>query len=193
MIELVKRFIRKVFNNLFVGKKKQGLEFFKATASEVGMQYIHDRWIGGLLTNYAVIGKMIKRHQELGQKIASGKFDNLTKKDRLGMEREFARLEEVVGGISNLNKIPEIVFLIDLKREKTALAEARKMKVPIVALCDTNVNPQKVDFPIASNDDAVGALSLMMDLLAEAVKEGTSRRTALQIQAPVVANISTNE
>ena len=92
-----------------------------------------------------------------------------------------------------MNKIPEIVFLIDLKREKTALAEARKMKVPIVALCDTNVNPQKVDFPIASNDDAVGALSLMMDLLAEAVKEGTSRRTALQIQAPVVANISTNE
>jgi small subunit ribosomal protein S2 len=164
---------------LIVGTKKQVSEIIKTKAEEVGMPYVHQRWIGGLLTNYGVIGKMIQRHQELGQKISSGKLDNLTKKDRLSLTREFARLEEVVGGISKLSKIPEAVFLIDLKREKTALAEARKMKVPVIALCDTNVNPQKVDYPIASNDDAVGALKLMLEILGEAVKEGQARRPAV--------------
>jgi small subunit ribosomal protein S2 len=174
---------------LFVGTKKQVAELIKAKAEEVGMPYVHQRWIGGLLTNYSVISKMINRHGELGEKISSGKLDSLTKKDRLSLTREFNRLEEVVGGISKLNKIPDAVFLIDLKREKTALAEARKMNVPIVALCDTNVNPQKVNYPIASNDDAVGALKLMLDLLGEAVKEGISRRTIVNSVpvTPVVA------
>lgn len=164
---------------LFVGTKKQVRDIVKKTAEEVTMPYIHERWIGGLLTNYAVIGKMIQRHKELGEKLSTGKLDHLTKKDRLSHEREFARLEEVVGGISKLTKIPEAIFMIDLKREKTALAEARKLNVPIIAMCDTNTNPEKVTYPIASNDDAVGSLTMMVELVGEAVKEGLARRDVM--------------
>lgn len=169
---------------LYVGTKKQVSETIKKKAESVGMPYVHQRWIGGMLTNYSVISKMIKRHQELGQQLADKKLENITKKERLQVEREFKRLEEVVGGISKLSKIPDAIFMIDLKREKTALREANKVGVPIVALCDTNVNPEQVAYPIASNDDAVGALEMMVELVTEAIKEGATRRTEIPAASP---------
>lgn len=177
------RFVSDVVANggtiLFVGTKKQIAEKIKKSAESVDMPYVHQRWIGGMLTNYTVISKMIKRHQELGQILAAGKLENATKKERLMLEREFVRLEEVVGGISKLQKIPDVIFMIDLKREKTALREASKVGVPIVALCDTNVNPEQVAYPIPGNDDAVGALGMIIDLITESVKEGLARRAEM--------------
>ncbi len=172
---------------LYVGTKKQVSESIKKKAESVGMPYVHQRWIGGMLTNYSVISKMIKRHGELGQQLADKKLENLTKKERLQVEREFVRLEEVVGGISKLAKIPDAIFMIDLKREKTALREANKVGVPIVALCDTNVNPEQVAYPIASNDDAVGALEMMVELVTEAIREGSQRRAEAAIIPPTPA------
>lgn len=162
---------------LYVGTKRQAQSIVKSRAESVGMPYVHERWIGGLLTNFSIIKKMLARHAELGRLLSEGGMEHLTKKERLEREREFKRLEGVIGGISKLEKIPDIIYMIDLKREKTALREARKAGVPIVALCDTNVNPEMVNYPIAANDDAVGSLELITDLITEAVKEGLWRRT----------------
>ncbi|KKU48057.1 MAG: 30S ribosomal protein S2 [Parcubacteria group bacterium GW2011_GWA2_46_9] len=162
---------------LYVGTKKQAQEMIKRKAQSVEMPYVHERWIGGLLTNFGVIKKMLTRHAELGRLLTEGGMEHLTKKERLEREREHRRLEGVIGGISKLEKIPNLIFIIDLKREKTALREARKAGVPIVALCDTNVNPELVTYPIVANDDAIGSLELMTDLITEAVKEGLSRRS----------------
>lgn len=162
---------------LYVGTKKQAQEMIKRKAQSVEMPYVHERWIGGLLTNFGVIKKMLTRHAELGRLLTEGGMEHLTKKERLEREREHRRLEGVIGGISKLEKTPNLIFIIDLKREKTALREARKAGVPIVALCDTNVNPEMVTYPIVANDDAIGSLELMTDLITEAVKEGLSRRS----------------
>src|SRR3989338_3229567 len=172
---------------LYVGTKKQAQQMVKTKAESVGMPYVHERWIGGLLTNFSIIKKMLARHAELGRLLSEGGMEHLTKKERLEREREFKRLEGVIGGISKLEKIPDIIFMIDLRREKTALREARKAGVPIVALCDTNVNPELVTYPIVANDDAVGSLELMTDLITEAVKEGLSRRETNAIQPAAVA------
>lgn len=164
---------------LLVGTKKQVQEMVKEKAEAVGMPYIHERWIGGLLTNFAVIKKMLSRHAELGRMVAEGDKSlaaGMTKKERLEREREYKRLSSVIGGIASLEKVPDAVFMIDIRREKTALAECRKAGVPVIAICDTNVNPEMVSFPIAGNDDAVRSVALILDLLTEAVREGMARR-----------------
>ncbi|MFA5954559.1 MAG: 30S ribosomal protein S2 [Patescibacteria group bacterium] len=172
-------------NVLFVGTKKQIQSYVKSAAEGVGMPYVHDRWIGGMLTNFSVIGKMIARHKELGRMIEQNSFENMTKKERLEREREYNRLEGVIGGIAKLDKIPEAIFLIDVRRERTAISEANKIGVPIAALCDTNANPDQVQYPIASNDDAVGALKLMIDQVAAAVLRGQARRVSIVAPAPI--------
>ena len=172
---------------LYVGTKKQVQAMIKKKAEMVGMPYVHERWIGGLLTNFNIIKKMLARHAELGRLLSEGGLEHFTKKERLEREREYKRLEGVIGGISKLEKIPHLIFIIDLKREKTAVREARKAGVPIVAICDTNANPELVTYPIVANDDAVGSLELMTDLITEAVKEGLSRRETNAIQPAAVA------
>lgn len=168
---------------LYVGTKKQVQQIIKKKAESVGMPYVHERWIGGLLTNFHIIKKMFARHAELGRLLSEGGMQHLTKKERLEREREYKRLEGVIGGISKLERIPNLIFLIDLKREKTALREAGKAGVPIVALCDTNVNPQMVRYPIVANDDAIGSLEMISDLITEAVREGLSRRGTEAVEA----------
>lgn len=163
---------------LYVGTKKQVQDILKQRAESVGMPYVHERWIGGLLTNFAVIKKMLARHAELGRMISEGGMEHLTKKERLERQREYKRLESVIGGIANLNKLPQAIFLIDVKRERTALREARKAGVPIIAMCDTNANPDLITYPIAANDDAVRSIEMMVDLVTEAIKEGQSRQVA---------------
>ena len=169
---------------LFVGTKKQVQTMVKERAESVEMPYVHERWIGGLLTNFVVIKKMLARHAELGRMLIEGGMENLTKKERLEREREYKRLNSVIGGISKLEKIPEAIFLIDVKRERTAMREARKAGVPIVAICDTNANPELVTYPIAGNDDAVRSLDLMLTLAIEAIREGLARRV---VEMPIVA------
>ncbi|PJE75630.1 30S ribosomal protein S2 [Candidatus Uhrbacteria bacterium CG10_big_fil_rev_8_21_14_0_10_48_11] len=177
-------------NVLFVGTKKQIQNYVKSSAEAVAMPYVHDRWIGGMLTNFAVIGKMIARHKELGRMIEQKSFENMTKKERLEREREYNRLEGVIGGIAKLERMPEAIFLIDVRRERTAVGEANKVGVPIVAVCDTNTNPDLVQYPIAGNDDAVGSLKLMIDEAAAAVKRGTARRVSSPSVPPAATKAS---
>ena len=176
---------------LFVGTKKQVQTMLKEKAQSVGMPYVHERWIGGLITNFTVIKKMLARHAELGRLIAEGGLEHLTKKERLERERELKRLSSVIGGIAKLEKIPDAIFLIDVKREHTAMREARKAKVPIVALCDTNANPELVTYPIVGNDDAIRSLDLMLALVVEAVKEGQTRQAEeAALKLPPASEIS---
>lgn len=173
-------------NVLFVGTKKQVQEDVKRIAASVNMPYIHERWIGGLLTNFGIISRMIKRHRELGQIIETSNYGDRTKKERLELTREHKRLNDVIGGISALDRIPDLIFLIDVRRERTAVREAAKVGVPIVGLCDTNTNPESVRYPIPANDDAVGSVQMMLSIIAEAVKVGQTRQATEMIKtAPV--------
>jgi small subunit ribosomal protein S2 len=167
---------------LFVGSKKQIQEDVKKIASSVNMPYVHERWIGGLLTNFGIISKMIKRHRELGQIIETENYGDRTKKERLELTREHKRLNDVIGGISSLDKIPDLIFLVDVRREKTAVREAKNVGVPIVGICDTNTNPELVQYPIPANDDAVGSVQMMLNLAAEAVKQGQARQATEMVR-----------
>lgn len=160
---------------LFVGAKKQAQEIIKSAASSCDMPYVDERWIGGMLTNFSEIHKIIKRYNELTKDFAVGKYDSLTKKARLELEREMKRLASKVSGIKNLIKIPDILFVVDIKKEKTAVTEANKVGLPIIAMVDSNVNPEQTTYPIPANDDAVKSITIITNLIAEAVKAGRAQ------------------
>jgi small subunit ribosomal protein S2 len=159
---------------LFVGTKTQVKKTIKNTAEEIGMPYITEKWLGGCLTNFNVIKRSIKKYNDLLQKKQAGKLDKYTKKERLDFDREIDRLELRVGGLSQLTKIPDAIFIWDIKKEKTALSEAKKKHIPIIAVCDTNVNPEGIDYVIPANDDATKTIKLILGLVKEAVLEGKS-------------------
>ncbi|MDO8490027.1 MAG: 30S ribosomal protein S2 [bacterium] len=161
---------------LFVGVKNQGKEIIKEKALACGMPYVNSRWLGGTLTNFVIIGKMIKKYKKLKDSIEKGEFAKYTKKEQLDISREVDELEGLIGGISTLTKLPEAIFILDLKKDKTAFAEAMRKKVQIVALCDTNVNPENVQYPIPANDDAVKSITLFVSLLTDAVNQGKEKR-----------------
>ena len=172
---------------LFVGTKKQAQALVKQAAEECGMPYITEGWIGGLLTNFNIIHRVIKKYLDLKSKIASGELRKYTKKEQLEFKREVDRLDKMVGGVQTLKKIPDLVFIVDIHHEKTALREALKKKVPIVALCDANTNPEEVDYPIPANDDAIKSLAMMISLVTEAVKEGKNEAADLAARAKTTA------
>lgn len=153
---------------LFVGTKKQVKSIMKDMAEEVKVPYITGKWLGGLLTNFTVIKKSIKKYQDLLNDRESGKLNKYTKKEKLDFDREIKRLEERVGGLVGLTKLPDAIFIWDLKEEKTAVAEAQSRNIPIIAVCDTNVNPELAAFPIPANDDATKTVSLIL----ETIKDG---------------------
>ncbi len=157
---------------LFVGSKDQAKEIVKRHAVECGMPYVVSRWLGGTFTNFKTIKGVINKFADLKAKRASGALAKYTKKEQLNFQKEIEKLEELVGGIETLVKIPEAIFVVDVKVEETAVREARKKKVPIVALCDTNANPEEIDYPIPANDDAIKSIEMMVGLVAAAVKEG---------------------
>ncbi len=157
---------------LLVGTKMQVKNLLKKTALEVNAPYVSERWLGGLLTNFAVIRNLMRKYKDLVEKRDSGKLDKYTKKERLDFDREIAKLEVNVGGLVSLTKTPDVIFIWDIKKEKTAFAEAVKKKIPVVAVCDTNVNPDGVKYIIPSNDDASKGIKLVMNLVKEAVEEG---------------------
>jgi small subunit ribosomal protein S2 len=161
---------------LFVGTKDQAKPIVAKYAQECGMPYVNQRWLGGTLTNLGVVLKLTKKYKDLKSKQESGGLKVYTKKEQLGFLAEIEKLESRVGGIADLKKAPEAIFIIDTKWEKTAIAEANKKKIPLVALCDTNVNPEKVSYPIPANDDATKSIELVTSLVAEAVKEGKAEQ-----------------
>jgi len=154
---------------LFVGTKKQVKAPMKQMAEELKVPYITGKWLGGLITNFFVIKKSIKKYQDLLSERESGKLNRYTKKEQLNFDREIKRLEERVGGLVNLTKLPDALFVWDLKEEKTAVAEAISKNIPIIAVCDTNVNPELANYPIPANDDATKTVTLILDTIKDAL------------------------
>lgn len=152
---------------LFVGTKKQVKGAMKNMAEEIKCPYIVGKWLGGLLTNFAVIKKSIKKYQDLINDRESGKLNKYTKKEKLDFDREIKRLEERVGGLTGLIRLPDAIFIWDLKEEKTAVTEAQNKNIPIIAVCDTNVDPSLALYPIPGNDDATKTVDLILNSIKE--------------------------
>lgn len=163
---------------LFLGTKKQAQAIVVKHAKDCAMPFITERWLGGTFTNFGEINRVIKKYTELKKKRASGELDKYTKKERLDFERDIEKLDRVVGGIEEMHKIPDAIFVVDIKKEKTAVAEANKRNIPVIAICDTNANPDKVTYVIPANDDSVKSIELITDLIAQAVKEGQAQKKA---------------
>ena len=157
---------------LFIGTKKQTQDPVARFAAEVGMPYINERWLGGMLTNFQTISGRVKKLQELERMRAVGDFDNMPKKEALMHTRELEKLQRNLGGIRNMNRLPEAVFIIDTKKEHLAVTEANKLGIPVVAVVDTNCDPDIIDYVIPGNDDAIRSGSLMCRVIADAIKEG---------------------
>lgn len=163
-------------NILFVGTKKQAQEIIRNEAQRCGMPYVTDRWLGGMLTNFVTMKKNISRMGEIDQMKQDGTYDHLTKKERLMLDREQAKLEQVLGGISHMNRLPGAIFVVDIVKEDIAVKEALKLNIPIFAMVDTNCDPDIPDYIIPSNDDAAKAIQLITTNVAEAVIEGAAER-----------------
>jgi len=157
---------------IFVGTKRQVSDIIKSEAERSSGLFVEDRWLGGTLTNYKQIKKSIDMLATLKKKLESGEFDHYTKKERLEIERKIKKLNRSVGGIANLSKTPEALFIVDAKREKTAVREARRLGIPIVALTDTNTDPEGIDYVIPGNDDSIKSLILMVGTVADAIEKG---------------------
>ena len=166
---------------LFLGTKRQAREIVKKYAIDCSAPYIAGRWLGGTLTNYGEVMNLVRHYNDLKVKQASGALAKYTKKEQSNFAKEIADLENKVGGIKDVVRPPDALFIIDIMKEKTAVAEAQTRKIPIVALVDTNVNPDLVAYPIPSNDDAVKTIELMTRLVAAAVKEGRTIRAEKSI------------
>lgn len=156
---------------LFVGTKKQAQDSIKEEAQRCGMYYVNERWLGGMLTNYATIKTSIAKLKNLETMQEDGSFDLLPKKEVIGLLKQKAKLERNLGGIKDMESLPACMFVIDPKKEKIAVMEAHKLNIPVIALVDTNTDPDMVDFPIPSNDDAIRAVKLMASIMANAIIE----------------------
>jgi len=157
---------------LFVGTKKQAQESIREEATRAGQFYVNERWLGGMMTNFQTIQKRVSRLKELEAMEEDGTFDVLTKKEVQGLRHEMAKLENYLGGIKEMNKLPGALFVVDPRKERIAVAEARKLNIPIVAIVDTNCDPDEVDYVIPGNDDAIRAVKLLTAKMADAVMEG---------------------
>ena len=157
---------------LFVGTKKQAQECVKEAAEKCGMYYVDQRWLGGMLTNFDTIRARVQRLKDLEAMQEDGTFDVLPKKEVILLKKEMEKLERNLGGIKEMDKIPGVIFLVDPKKERIAVLEAKKLNIPVIGLVDTNCNPEEVDYPIPGNDDAIRAVKLIADVMANAVIEG---------------------
>lgn len=156
---------------LFVGSKKQAKAIVKAAAISCQSPYIIGRWLGGTFTNFENIVLLTRKLEKMEKEEADGTWDLYTKKEQVTFKKELIKLQDTVGGITNMKRLPQAVFVIDIKKEKTAVSEARKTQVPVIALTDTNVNPELVDFPIPGNDDAIKSIEVITNLLADCIKQ----------------------
>ena len=157
---------------LFVGTKRSASELIAQAAINCGQYYVNHRWLGGMLTNWETVSKTIRKLKNLEERIETGEINSLTKKERLQIERQKEKLDLTLGGIKNMNGIPDAIFIIDTNKESIAVLEANNLNIPVIAICDTNTNPSGVDYPIPGNDDALRAISLYCDLVAASVLKG---------------------
>ena len=171
---------------LFVGTKKQAQDAVKEEAERVGMYFVNARWLGGMLTNFKTMRTRIDRLQQLRKMQEDGTVDMLPKKEVIKLTGEIAKLEKYLGGVQEMRRLPSALFVIDPRKERNAIAEARKLHIPIVAIVDTNCDPDEVDYPIPGNDDAIRAIRLISATMANAVQEGRQGADAEEA-APVEA------
>ena len=157
---------------LFVGTKKQAQECMKEAAEKSGMYYVNQRWLGGMLTNFGTIRTRVERLNELEKMQEDGTFEVLPKKEVILLKKEMEKLEKNLGGIKDMTEVPGVLFVVDPKKERIAILEARKLNIPVVGLVDTNCNPEDVDYAIPGNDDAIRAVKLIADTMANAIIEG---------------------
>ena len=167
---------------LFVGTKKQAQECMKEAALKCGMYYVDQRWLGGMLTNFGTIRKRVERLKTLETMQEDGTFDVLPKKEVIQLKHEMEKLEKNLGGIKDMTELPGVMFVIDPKKERIAILEAKKLNIPVVGLIDTNCNPNDVDIPIPGNDDAIRAVRLIADVMANAVIEGKQGESVEEVQ-----------
>ncbi|MCG2821939.1 MAG: 30S ribosomal protein S2 [Candidatus Atribacteria bacterium] len=188
LVEIAYDFIREISSNggniLFVGTKKQAQEAIKNEAERCGMFYINYRWLGGILTNFDTIRKRVKRFHELEEMENNKMFEVLPKKEVISLKREKEKLEKVLTGIKDMEELPAAIFVVDPKKEKIAVAEAIKLSIPIVAIVDTNCNPEEIDYVIPGNDDAIRAVQLISSVIADAVIEG--RKSTIEKETEMV-------
>merc|ERR1711991_1051751 len=172
-IQSVVRSGRKV---MFVATKKQAKEVVETAAQKLNMPYVTERWLGGMLTNFTTIRKSLKKMAGIDKMMKDESYTNLAKRERLMISREKEKLERVLGGIADLNRLPAALFVIDIKREHIAVKEAQKLNIPVFAMVDTNSDPNQVEFPIPANDDAFKSIDLITDVIAKAIEEGLNER-----------------
>jgi len=161
---------------LFVATKKQAKEIVAEQVKRVNMPYVTERWPGGMLTNFATIRKAVRKMVSIDKLMTSPSYNNLSKKERLTITRERAKLEKNLGSIADLNRLPAAIFIVDILKEHISLAEAKKLNIPTFAIVDTNSDPRKVDFPIPANDDASKSISIIIETMVNAIEEGFVER-----------------
>ncbi len=176
MIDEAYNFVREIAENdgeiLFVGTKKQAQEAIETEAKRCGMHYVSQRWLGGMLTNYRTIRKRVDRLHELNKMEEDGVFEVLPKKEVMQLNHEAERLEKFLGGIKTMDKLPDAVYVVDPRKERIAVREARILGIPVIAIVDTNCDPDEIDYVIPGNDDAIRAVKLITETMANAVLEG---------------------
>lgn len=183
-LALIARFASEGKIILFVGTKNQVKVPLEEAAKAMGMPYVSQHWLGGTLTNFSIIRNSIRLFQDLSEKKNSGKLEKYTKKERLNFDRRISKLSQTVGGLVGMNRTPDAIFIWDIKHEETALAEAKKKRIPIIAVCDTNVNPDGIDYVIPANDDASKAIVMIMKIIEDVVVTAkTSAKEAKDSQA----------
>ncbi|HLF62814.1 MAG TPA: 30S ribosomal protein S2 [Saprospiraceae bacterium] len=169
---------------LFVATKKQAREIVAQAAQSVGMPFVTDRWLGGMMTNFSTIRRSVKKMNNIEQMLADGTLSSVTKKERLTLSREKQKLEKVLGGIANINRLPSAMFVVDIHHEHIALAEAHKLGLRTIGVVDTNSDPTTVDFPIPANDDASKSIAIITQSITQAIREGLEERRKVREERP---------
>ncbi len=163
---------------LFVGTKKQAKDIVTECAQKVGMPYVTERWLGGMLTNFNTVRKSVKKMQSIDKMLSDGSFDSITKKERLTLTRDKDKMEKVLGGIAQLGRVPAALFIVDIGHEHIALAEAKRLGIGTFGVVDTNCDPNKVDFAVPANDDATKSIAIIVNYITAAIAEGLAERQA---------------
>ena len=172
----VKNLVKSGRKILFVATKKQAKDIIKEAAAASSMPFAVERWLGGMLTNFATVRKSIKKMQTIDKMATDGTYANINKKEKLMLEREKAKLSSVLGGIADMSRLPSALFIVDVKREHLAVAEAMRLHIPTIAMVDTNSDPTNIDFPIPANDDSSKSIKLIVDAIVAAIEEGLNER-----------------
>ncbi len=182
--DVVEKIVEKGDTVLFIGTKKQAKDIIKSEASRVEMPYVNERWLGGMLTNFATIRKSVKKLESLEKKAVDGTYESITKKERLSLEKQKGKLEIALSGIRNMKKLPGAVFVVDTLEEDIGVREAKKLGIPVFAIIDTNSDPDAIDYPIPANDDAYKSIGLIVKTFADAVAEGLAKVQAVKKDMP---------